>query len=938
MTQAFLVSPLGSLQTYTSDATWNNSSNTIECLGSGASGTISNNTSASAVATGGGAGSYSLINNFSFAVPGTTTASFQIANYAAAVSFISSAHNGTAGNPSWFNAASNPGNGSDNTKCSAAGAAQPTGVGANPQTGGVGGLITAGWGQTKYAGGNGGNSGSFGTVATGGGGAPGPSGAGLNGVTGTAANSATAGGNADNNAAGSGVGSVGVFSNSGAATSTIGGAGTEWETSPTNYGSGGASGGACSGSSGTTATSGPGNNTNLSYGSGSGGARILNTTATVTSGRSGQGIIVLTWTPVSGVIIAFDCYDLAPNTRLAYRDVKSKTAEWGEMFTPLGNVPSAPWVQSFDDYPVTRTRFLPKQQMQVRNDPLFVAPTTAQIYQSFDWYPDRYVAKHGYLSEQFLNDGEGSLSIPPMIIVQRTTLDYKWQGHLNKSQQFVGEFVPQGNVPSAPWVQSFDDYPIKWVVRLSKTQQFTGEYSPLGNTPSAPWVQSFDLYPETKVKRLPVAYRFAGGFAPQGNIPNAPFNQAFDYYPEKWIVRLRTTQQFIGEFVPLPIVALPLNYDYFPDVWMKRLPLADRFTGEFSPLGNVVSAPFHQAFEEFQSQLWLKRIKLSLQPAGELPFYAIGAPPVAAPMNYDEFPSTRVKQLPLSYRFSGEYALRGNTPSAPFNIALDYFPEKWIKRFSKSNQFDGERGIAPIPSAPWVQSFDYFPEEWVPKLSKVKQFTGEYVPLGNVASAPFNVAFDIYDTPKRLKARAEGFVELVTYTLGAPAPVDFWETGKRRRAARIEGFAEFSVLSSFPAPIEQFEAKLQRRTTRSDGFIVHPQFVAGSIFALPEEFSGALQRRKLLPIADKDELPVLYVTPPVVQSLVSGLDSGADVRKRYMSVVMSSAGFDVYQYFVFIKMWSHDNLASLTQPGDSPGFGVWGEDGSAYVLKPGDES
>src|SRR5439155_14077852 len=38
VTQVFLVSPTGSNQTYTSDATWNNISNSIETLGAGGGG------------------------------------------------------------------------------------------------------------------------------------------------------------------------------------------------------------------------------------------------------------------------------------------------------------------------------------------------------------------------------------------------------------------------------------------------------------------------------------------------------------------------------------------------------------------------------------------------------------------------------------------------------------------------------------------------------------------------------------------------------------------------------------------------------------------------------------------------------------------------------------------------------------------------------------
>jgi hypothetical protein len=247
-------------------------------------------------------------------------------------------------------------------------------------------------------------------------------------------------------------------------------------------------------------------------------------------------------------------------------------------------------------------------------------------------------------------------------------------------------------------------------------------------------------------------------------------------------------------------------------------------------------------------------------------------------------------------------------------------------------RFTGEFSpLGNVASATWVQSFDYYPERWFPKLNKAHQFTGEYAPLGNVPSAPFNVSFDTYDMPRRTRRVVRDFSEQVTYTLGVPGPIDFWEA-PRRRKARVEGFAEFTTAIQFPSPVDFWEVG-KRRKLHADGFIGDSQFVARPTFAPVDEFPGALQRRKLLPTADKDELSVVYTSPPIVQFYTDDLDLTAVVRKRFMPVVFSHASFDVYQYFVFIQMWSHDNLASLTQLMDSPGLFAWSHDNLASLTQ-----
>lgn len=262
VTQTILTTT-GSNQTYTSPSDWNNSNNQIECLGGGGSGAL---TGLADPATGGGAGAYSAITNFIFAVPGTTTATYRVGSGTS--TNISSPSNGVSGTVTYFNASSDPGDGSDNSKCSAA----PGAGGRNNQSsGGAGGASTASWGQTKYSGGRGGNMSSTGRSATGGGGSAGPNGLGGNGVDGSSGN--TDGGTANNGTTAGGVapGGAGV-------------AGTEFSAS---YGCG--SGGAGMATSGSGSAGSGGN-----YGSGGGGCASNNTPRSGGAGR--QGLIVVEYT------------------------------------------------------------------------------------------------------------------------------------------------------------------------------------------------------------------------------------------------------------------------------------------------------------------------------------------------------------------------------------------------------------------------------------------------------------------------------------------------------------------------------------------------------------------------------------------------------------------------------------------------------------------
>lgn len=291
LNQSFLTTPTGSNQTYTSDATWNNSNNTVECVGAGASGGAVRGQNS--VGTGGGGGAYSAISNFSFASPGTTTATYQIGTGGASITqSTQGATNGNNGGSTWFNNTVDPGNGVDNTQCSAQGGRAGI-AGANPQNGGAGGATTSSWGTTKKNGGRGGNSGSFTSTRTGAGGAGGPDGDGNQGVDGTGSGQGTNGGSSDAGSDAGGTAGAGA-AGAGSATATAGGNGTKYDTT---HGLGGGGGGASSSGGSATATGGGGGN----YGGGGGGAGCTSNVGTTgISGAGKAGLIVLTWTPATG--------------------------------------------------------------------------------------------------------------------------------------------------------------------------------------------------------------------------------------------------------------------------------------------------------------------------------------------------------------------------------------------------------------------------------------------------------------------------------------------------------------------------------------------------------------------------------------------------------------------------------------------------------------
>lgn len=278
VTTVFLVSGTS----YTSPSDWDNANNTIETIGGGGPG----DDFTSGHGTGGGGGAWNKIANFTFATPGTTTATYQVG-----AGGIWAGGGNTAATDTWFNGA--------NLAASSVGSkAGATGVaGAGSQNGGAGGVGSSGVGTWNASGGRGGNlTGASGAGGSGGGGAGGLGNDGL-GTSGTGSNAvddATTGANVQT-AGGQGDGTFGGAGGAAAAPAAgAGGAGKEWDAT---HGSGGGGGG--SSASGGNNTGGAGG----LYGGGGGGARSTGGGGNSPAGGNGaQGIITLIYTPAVAVV------------------------------------------------------------------------------------------------------------------------------------------------------------------------------------------------------------------------------------------------------------------------------------------------------------------------------------------------------------------------------------------------------------------------------------------------------------------------------------------------------------------------------------------------------------------------------------------------------------------------------------------------------------
>jgi hypothetical protein len=268
-----LTSGAGSNQSWTSQSDWNNSDNTIQAIGAGASGGATRGSVAHD--TGGGGGGCSGITNFAVDVPGTTTATWQVGVGGPQVSRTSNGSTvGTNGGDTWFNATT--------LAASSVGAKGGIGgaAGTGSRSGGAGGDAASGVGTTKTSGGRGGNL----TGGSGGGGSGGGGAGGLNG-------DGSAGGDDSSTSSTKTDGGAGDAGNGGAGGSFTGGSAT-----PPNY-----SGGGGGGASGVAATASAGGN----YGGGGGGANAASA-STCRSGAGIQGIIILTYTPPATIALGFN--------------------------------------------------------------------------------------------------------------------------------------------------------------------------------------------------------------------------------------------------------------------------------------------------------------------------------------------------------------------------------------------------------------------------------------------------------------------------------------------------------------------------------------------------------------------------------------------------------------------------------------------------------
>ncbi len=258
---------------------WNNANNTVEGIGGGASGGMSQRQSGAWDVTGGGGGEYRKILNFTDPGGATPMTIGQKGNAVA----------GTVG--ATVTSAGNDGTQTDfNTTSLVAKPGLKGAAGAAAQNGGAGGTGGTGAGGNND-GGRGGNI-TVASAATGGGGAGGPNGAGNNGVD-TSSLTATEGGQGDGTSGGTG----GAGSTTTGTPGGAGNAGTELGDSVHGCGGGGGGGRFANNSSQSCNAAG-------NYGAGGGGCGNAGSggggSTQATSGAGANGIIVLTWTAAGG--------------------------------------------------------------------------------------------------------------------------------------------------------------------------------------------------------------------------------------------------------------------------------------------------------------------------------------------------------------------------------------------------------------------------------------------------------------------------------------------------------------------------------------------------------------------------------------------------------------------------------------------------------------
>jgi hypothetical protein len=276
--QDVLTTTPGTNFTYTSNATWDNTSNQVECIGAGARGAIGASTATSG--GGGGGGAYTQVIGFQFATPGTTTATCNVGNFSGTA--------GAAGGDTWVNDTAYPASGTNKVGAKG-GAALASGTSSTGSAGGASGsAYTSGFtAPVVNSGGKGGNAGAAATRGGAGGGAGGPKGVGVSPADSTAA--AVAGG-------------AGANGNGGAGGPAGNGSGANASAGKDISGTAGAGGGGGGGNA-SPSTGGAGGN----YGGGSGGGGR----STGTSGQPATGVIVFSW-PIYPLQTAMSAKGFAP--------------------------------------------------------------------------------------------------------------------------------------------------------------------------------------------------------------------------------------------------------------------------------------------------------------------------------------------------------------------------------------------------------------------------------------------------------------------------------------------------------------------------------------------------------------------------------------------------------------------------------------------------
>jgi hypothetical protein len=272
--------------TWTVPADWNNSTNSIECIGGGGGG---GSITATVAAAGGGGGAYSKITSATFTP--NASISYQIGIGGAAT---------VAGGDSWV----------QNTSlilakggsAGGAGGLASSGVGSTRSSGGDGGAGRTGG---DYGGGGGGGAGGPGGNGAAGGAAPlvwggGGGGGASGGSVGATGVSNSLGGAGGNNSGGAGGGAGGAGANGAGASGTVGGGGG----GGTDGGIGGAGGVGISitGSEGSGGGGGGGGDwgfggNGANYGGGGGGAGNFHNPPSNVSGKGANGICVILYTP-----------------------------------------------------------------------------------------------------------------------------------------------------------------------------------------------------------------------------------------------------------------------------------------------------------------------------------------------------------------------------------------------------------------------------------------------------------------------------------------------------------------------------------------------------------------------------------------------------------------------------------------------------------------